>query len=224
MPTSANIWKIFLKVELSDLICDKRRSFFSSEASPARQRTRCKEYSLHILSTASLIMLFHLSVSKFTIVFCSCMIWIYVSPSISTFCTPTWAEILAQYSHYYIYDVMFPPSLCPGKSSDSQNALEDLAHYEFLAHLRKAATSVSHLDHLNHNGTAGYHPESTADDLPPAIWSPGAQHHSPEGTGQVTVRIKYIINVIYSFRNYVTLMPLATCSAHQIWCEMSLRA
>ncbi|XP_011612441.1 zinc finger E-box-binding homeobox 2-like isoform X2 [Takifugu rubripes] len=72
------------------------------------------------------------------------------------------------------------------KSSDSQNALEDLAHYEFLAHLRKAATSVSHLDHLNHNGTAGYHPGSTADDLPPAIWSPGAQHHSPEETDGVT--------------------------------------
>lgn len=124
-----------------------------------------------------------------------------------------------------MYDVIFPPSLCPGKSSDSQNALEDLAHYEFLAHLRKAATSVSHLDHLNHNGTAGYHPGGTADDLPPAIWSPGAQHHSPEGTGQVTVRIKHIINVIYSlFSNYGTSMPLATRSAHQILCEMSLRA
>lgn len=181
-------------MELSDLICDKRRSFFSSEASPARQRARYKEYSLHILSTASLIMLFHLSVSKFTIEFCSCMIWILVSPSISTHAHPH-EQKYSQYSHYYRYDVMFPPSLCPGKSSDSQNALEDLAHYEFLAHLRKAATSVSHLDHLNHNGTAGYHPGSTADDLPPAIWSPGAQHHSPEGTGQVTVRIKHIINV-----------------------------
>lgn len=29
MPTSANIWNIFLKVELTDLICDKRRTFFS---------------------------------------------------------------------------------------------------------------------------------------------------------------------------------------------------
>lgn len=29
MPTSANIWKIFLKVELTDWICDKRCSFFS---------------------------------------------------------------------------------------------------------------------------------------------------------------------------------------------------
>lgn len=120
---------------------------------------------------------------------------------------------------------MFPPSLCPGKSSDSQNALEDLAHYEFLAHLRKAATSVSHLDHLNHNDTAGYHPGSTADDLPPAIWSPGAQHHSPEGTGQLTLRIKHTINVIYLlFSNYGTSMSLATCSAYYILCEMSLWA
>ncbi|XP_041672568.1 zinc finger E-box-binding homeobox 2-like isoform X3 [Cheilinus undulatus] len=69
------------------------------------------------------------------------------------------------------------------KNSDSQNALEDLAHYKFLAQLRKASTSASVLDHLNHNGTAGvYHPSSRHDELPPAIWSPGAQHHSPEGT------------------------------------------
>nr|XP_046239189.1 zinc finger E-box-binding homeobox 2-like [Scatophagus argus] len=66
------------------------------------------------------------------------------------------------------------------KSSDSQNALED--HYEFLAHLRKSSTSTSLLDHLNHNGTAAvYHLGSRHDELPPAIWSPGAQHHSPEG-------------------------------------------
>ncbi|CAJ1050399.1 zinc finger E-box-binding homeobox 2-like [Xyrichtys novacula] len=70
------------------------------------------------------------------------------------------------------------------KNSDSQNALEDLAHYEFLAHLRKASSSASLLDHLNHNGTAAvYHPGSRHDELPPAIWSPGAHHHhSPEGT------------------------------------------
>uniref|UniRef100_UPI0037E837B1 zinc finger E-box-binding homeobox 2-like n=1 Tax=Semicossyphus pulcher TaxID=241346 RepID=UPI0037E837B1 len=68
------------------------------------------------------------------------------------------------------------------KNSDSQNALEDLAHFEFLAQLRKASTSASLLDHLNHNGTAAaYHPGSRHDELPPAIWSPGAQHHSPEG-------------------------------------------
>ncbi|XP_070849279.1 zinc finger E-box-binding homeobox 2-like [Chaetodon trifascialis] len=67
------------------------------------------------------------------------------------------------------------------KNSDSQNALEDLAHFEFLAHLRKASTSASLLDHLNHNGMAAvYHPSSGHDELPPAIWSPGAQHHSPE--------------------------------------------
>ncbi|KAL7407009.1 hypothetical protein ABVT39_001508 [Epinephelus coioides] len=68
------------------------------------------------------------------------------------------------------------------KNSDSQNALEDLAHYEFLAQLRKASTSTSLLDHLNHNGTAAmYHPSSRHDELPPAIWSPGAQHRSLEG-------------------------------------------
>ncbi|XP_019124214.2 zinc finger E-box-binding homeobox 2 [Larimichthys crocea] len=68
------------------------------------------------------------------------------------------------------------------KNSDSQNTLEDLAHYEFLAHLRKTSTSVSLLDHLNHNGTSAvYHPGSRHDELPPAIWSPGAQHRSPEG-------------------------------------------
>ncbi|XP_058488545.1 zinc finger E-box-binding homeobox 2-like [Solea solea] len=68
------------------------------------------------------------------------------------------------------------------KNSDSQNALEDLAHYEFLAQLKKASTSASLLDHLNHNGTAAvYHQGSKHDDLPPAIWSPGAQHCSPEG-------------------------------------------
>nr|XP_040058566.1 zinc finger E-box-binding homeobox 2-like isoform X1 [Gasterosteus aculeatus aculeatus] len=69
------------------------------------------------------------------------------------------------------------------KTSDSQNALEDLAHYEFLAQLRKASTSASLLDHLNHNGTpAVYHPGSRHEELPPAIWSPSAQaEHSPEG-------------------------------------------
>uniref|UniRef100_A0A3Q2WW17 Zinc finger E-box-binding homeobox 1-like n=1 Tax=Haplochromis burtoni TaxID=8153 RepID=A0A3Q2WW17_HAPBU len=68
------------------------------------------------------------------------------------------------------------------KSSDSQNALEDLSQYEILAQLRKASTSASFLDHLNHNGTAAvYRPSRGHDDLPPAIWSPGAQHCSPEG-------------------------------------------
>ncbi|XP_074498739.1 zinc finger E-box-binding homeobox 2 isoform X1 [Sebastes fasciatus] len=68
------------------------------------------------------------------------------------------------------------------KRSDSQNSLEDLAHYEFLAQLRKASTSSSLLDHLSHNGTAAvYHPGGRHDELPPAIWSPGAQHRSPEG-------------------------------------------
>ncbi|XP_078105029.1 zinc finger E-box-binding homeobox 2 isoform X1 [Sander vitreus] len=69
------------------------------------------------------------------------------------------------------------------KNSDSPNAFEDLAHYEFLAQLRKASTSTSVLDHLNRNGTAPvYQLGSRHDELPPAIWSPGAQHCSPEGT------------------------------------------
>ncbi|XP_032370369.1 zinc finger E-box-binding homeobox 2 isoform X2 [Etheostoma spectabile] len=68
------------------------------------------------------------------------------------------------------------------KNSDSPNAFEDLAHYEFLAQLRKASTSTSVFDHRNHNGTAAvYHLGSRHDELPPAIWSPGAQHCSPEG-------------------------------------------
>ncbi|XP_078139870.1 zinc finger E-box-binding homeobox 2 [Centroberyx gerrardi] len=71
------------------------------------------------------------------------------------------------------------------KNLDSQNALEDLAHYEFLAQLRKASNSASLLDHLTHNGTtAMYHPGSRHDELPPAIWSPGAQHRSPDGAGR----------------------------------------
>ncbi|XP_072237930.1 zinc finger E-box-binding homeobox 2-like [Leuresthes tenuis] len=67
------------------------------------------------------------------------------------------------------------------KNLDSQNALDDLAHFEVVAQLRKASTSVSILDHLNHNGTSGFHLSSRQDELPPAIWSPGAQHSSPEG-------------------------------------------
>ncbi|XP_075997404.1 zinc finger E-box-binding homeobox 2 [Genypterus blacodes] len=67
------------------------------------------------------------------------------------------------------------------KNSDSQNAFEDLAHYEFLAQLRKASTSASLLDHLSQNGASvAYHPGSRHDELPPAIWSPGAQHRSPD--------------------------------------------
>ncbi|KAM3622422.1 uncharacterized protein V6R79_024904 [Siganus canaliculatus] len=65
---------------------------------------------------------------------------------------------------------------------NSQNGLKDLDHYDFLAHMRKASTSASLLDHLNHNGTAAaYHSGSQHDELPPAMWSPGAQHRSPEG-------------------------------------------
>ncbi|KAK7898960.1 hypothetical protein WMY93_019813 [Mugilogobius chulae] len=72
------------------------------------------------------------------------------------------------------------------KSSDSQNALEDLAHYEFLAQLRRASNS-SILDHLTQNGSTVplYHQNSNHDDLPAAIWSPGAQHRSPEAADGV---------------------------------------
>lgn len=76
-----------------------------------------------------------------------------------------------------------------GKNSDSQNALNDLAQYEFLAQLRKASTSASLLDHMNHNGMAAvYYQGSRHDELPPAIWSPGAQSNSPEGAGRLTWR------------------------------------
>ncbi|CAL9704360.1 unnamed protein product [Knipowitschia caucasica] len=57
------------------------------------------------------------------------------------------------------------------KTSDPQNALEDLAHYEFLTQLRRASNSSSVLEHqLYHH-----------DDLPAAMWSPGV-HHSPDAT------------------------------------------
>jgi len=85
----------------------------------------------------------------------------------------------------YNYSSSASFSVFAGKNSDSQNGLEDLAHYRFLAQLRKASTSASLLDHLNHNGTAAvYHPGSSHEELPPAIWSPGAQHRSPEGAGR----------------------------------------
>lgn len=93
--------------------------------------------------------------------------------------------MLRELNVYFTSFVSFFFCLFPGKNSDSQNTLEDLAHYEFLAHLRKTSTSVSLLDHLNHNGTSAvYHPGSRHDELPPAIWSPGAQHRSPEGAGR----------------------------------------
>ncbi|XP_037831075.1 zinc finger E-box-binding homeobox 2 isoform X2 [Kryptolebias marmoratus] len=72
------------------------------------------------------------------------------------------------------------------KKSDSQNALEDLAHYKFVDTLRKNSPSVHLLDHLNHNGTSAvYGPSSRHDELPAAIWSPGAQHCSPEDADAV---------------------------------------
>lgn len=67
------------------------------------------------------------------------------------------------------------------KTSDSQNAFEDLAHTVFLAQLRKTSNSTCILGHLSQNGSTGlYHQNNTHDDLPPAIWSPGARHHSPD--------------------------------------------
>ncbi|KAM9758101.1 zinc finger E-box-binding homeobox 2 isoform 2-T2 [Menidia menidia] len=68
------------------------------------------------------------------------------------------------------------------KNLDSHNGLEDFAHFEVVAQLRKDSTPVSILNHLNHNGTsAAFHPSGRHDELPPAIWSPGAQRCSPEG-------------------------------------------
>ncbi|KAF6738775.1 Zinc finger E-box-binding homeobox 1 [Oryzias melastigma] len=74
------------------------------------------------------------------------------------------------------------------KSSDSQNSLEDLSHYDFWAHLRKASTSASIWDHLSQNGVADVYRSSRHDDLPPAIWSPGAQQCSPEGSDAVQMQ------------------------------------
>ncbi|XP_041749019.1 zinc finger E-box-binding homeobox 2-like [Coregonus clupeaformis] len=75
-----------------------------------------------------------------------------------------------------------------GQRSDSQ-ALEDMAHYDFLVQLRKASSHqpASHHYHQPHqapNGSATapamYHPGSlNLHDDPLPIWSPGAQH-SPE--------------------------------------------
>lgn len=77
-----------------------------------------------------------------------------------------------------------PPLLWSGQNSDSQNALEDLTHLEFLAHLRKTPASAALFDRLNHNGVAAAYGAARHDDLPPAIWSPGAQRRSPEQGGE----------------------------------------
>ncbi|XP_057703248.1 zinc finger E-box-binding homeobox 2-like isoform X1 [Corythoichthys intestinalis] len=74
------------------------------------------------------------------------------------------------------------------RSSDSaQNVdLDYLAHYEFLAKIRKASTSASLLNHFGRNGTTtGNRMQGdsggTHEELPPAMWSPGVQHLSLEG-------------------------------------------
>ncbi|KAM8868556.1 zinc finger E-box-binding homeobox protein zag-1 isoform 1-T1 [Synchiropus picturatus] len=67
------------------------------------------------------------------------------------------------------------------KNSDSHHELEDLAHYELLARLRKTSSSSGFLDHRIQNGAPDVsQPDSRHEDLPPAIWSPGAQHCSPD--------------------------------------------
>ncbi|XP_028303696.1 zinc finger E-box-binding homeobox 2 isoform X2 [Gouania willdenowi] len=69
------------------------------------------------------------------------------------------------------------------KSSDPQSAFKDLSQYDFLVQLRKSSSSAAVLDHLTCNGDAvTFRPSNQDDELPPAIWSPGANHCSPEGT------------------------------------------
>ncbi|XP_015257711.1 PREDICTED: zinc finger E-box-binding homeobox 2-like [Cyprinodon variegatus] len=60
------------------------------------------------------------------------------------------------------------------KNSDSQNHFEDLPHYEFVSQLRRDSV----------NSSAVYRQSSRHDELPPAIWSPGAQHCSPESADE----------------------------------------
>ncbi|KAJ0023345.1 hypothetical protein NQD34_003244, partial [Periophthalmus magnuspinnatus] len=108
------------------------------------------------------------------------------SPSVTDPAEEKDADRFGQLSRYliliciymYIYFFFFAE-----KTSDSQNALEDLAHFEFLAQLRRASNSTSILGHLTQNSsTPLYHQNSNHDDLPAAIWSPGAQHRSPDAT------------------------------------------
>ncbi|XP_072769005.1 uncharacterized protein [Nerophis lumbriciformis] len=61
-------------------------------------------------------------------------------------------------------------------SSDSRVDFEDFTHFDFLAKLSKTSASAGLPDHLSHNGASSVHEE-----LPPAMWSPGARHRSPEG-------------------------------------------
>ncbi|XP_034023449.1 zinc finger E-box-binding homeobox 2-like [Thalassophryne amazonica] len=75
------------------------------------------------------------------------------------------------------------------KDSDSQTALEDLAHYEFLVHLKKASSSAELLDHLTHNGSISMRrPSSRDEELPPAMWSPGIRRRSPERADAVRMQ------------------------------------
>ncbi|XP_077582732.1 zinc finger E-box-binding homeobox 2 [Stigmatopora nigra] len=81
------------------------------------------------------------------------------------------------------------------RSSDSNVDLDDLAHYDFLAKLRNASTSGSLLDHLGRNGTNAVHRlqgggSGPHEDLPPAMWSPGVQHLSPEGGADTRRRLQ----------------------------------
>ncbi|XP_062401827.1 zinc finger E-box-binding homeobox 2-like isoform X2 [Sardina pilchardus] len=61
-------------------------------------------------------------------------------------------------------------------------AEEELAHYDFLAQLRKASHGGGLLDSHSHNGSGTYqhHVRGVHDDTPPTCWSPG-EHESPDG-------------------------------------------
>ncbi|XP_056462508.1 zinc finger E-box-binding homeobox 1-like, partial [Gadus chalcogrammus] len=83
-------------------------------------------------------------------------------------------------THTHLQHSHLPLFPSPGKTTEFPCALEDLAHYEFLAQLRKATTS----DATQNGGDSLYHRRQHSggrhDELPPAIWSPGAQHRSTE--------------------------------------------
>lgn len=97
--------------------------------------------------------------------------------------------VLRHSTRFYPLSLFFPA----GQRSDSQ-ALEDMAHYDFLVQLRKAsshhpASQHYHQHHQPPNGSATapamYHPGSlNLHDDPLPIWSTGTQC-SPEGQGTI---------------------------------------
>ncbi|CAL8340190.1 unnamed protein product [Merluccius merluccius] len=87
------------------------------------------------------------------------------------------------------------------KTIDLPYALED--HYEFLAQLSKATNS----DAIQNGGGGGsiyhYQPGSRHEELPPAIWSPGAQHRLPD-THDVTEGARGLhVSCPFCQRNYL---------------------